>query len=107
VSDLRREAKEKAKSLRKQLAVLDKLTDGASEREPDVKRKRGQRAAACAAKCQGYLCCETSDCRRNQCQRCQSNLADRLLGMSPRWPRSRDPLSIGPENDGRGRLADF
>jgi hypothetical protein len=46
VSELRREAKEKAKSLRKQLAMLDKLTGGASERERDVERKREQRAAA-------------------------------------------------------------
>jgi hypothetical protein len=46
VSELRREAKEKVRSLRKQLAVLDKLTGGASERERDVERKREQRAAA-------------------------------------------------------------
>lgn len=46
MSELRREAKEKAKSLRKQLAMLDKLTGGASERERDVERKREQRAAA-------------------------------------------------------------
>jgi len=46
VSQLRREAQEKAKSLRKQLAVLDKLTGGASERERDVERKRAQRAAS-------------------------------------------------------------
>jgi hypothetical protein len=46
VSQLRREAQEKAKLLRKQLAMLDNLTDGASERERDVERKRTQRAAA-------------------------------------------------------------
>lgn len=40
-----REIQDKAKSLRKQLAVLDKLTGGASERERDVERKRAQRAA--------------------------------------------------------------
>jgi hypothetical protein len=46
VSDLRREAIEKAKSLRKQLAMLDKITGGASERERDVERKRAQRVTA-------------------------------------------------------------
>ena len=46
MSDLRREAIEKAKSLRKQLAMLDKITGGASERERDVERKRGQRVTA-------------------------------------------------------------
>lgn len=46
VSQLRREAKEKAKALRKQLAVFDKLTDGVWERERDVEGERAQRAAS-------------------------------------------------------------
>ena len=40
-----REIQAKASALRKQLALLDKLTGGASERERDVERKRAQRAA--------------------------------------------------------------
>ena len=40
-----REIQDKASGLRKQLAALDKLTGGASERERDVERKRAQRAA--------------------------------------------------------------
>ena len=41
MSDLRREAKEKAKSLWKQLAVLDKLTGGASECRAETRTADG------------------------------------------------------------------
>jgi hypothetical protein len=39
VSEFRREAKEKATAMWKQLAMLDKITDGATERERGVERK--------------------------------------------------------------------